>query len=203
MRGHGHNSNVIVVGGSNGGLDAFISILEGLDKSFQLPLVLVLHQQRNAPSLLVKILSAHTTLNVKEPVDKEKIDNGHVYVAPPDYHLLLEPGKTFSYSYSELINFSRPSIDILFETAAACCGSEVVGVLLTGANSDGAAGLRTIITKGGMAIVQDPTTAKSPEMPRAAINFGCTDHIADLQNITLLLNNLNHDYLSRRSRATI
>ncbi len=185
--------NLIVVGGSNGGMDAFMKILSGLSPDFHIPIAFVLHQQRGIQTLLPDILSRHTNLIVNEPLDKEQICDGHVYIAPSDYHLLIEPDGTFSYSYSEPINFSRPSIDILFETAAESFGNQVVGILLTGANNDGAKGLFKIQNKGGFCIVQSPKTARSQEMPQSAIGMGCDKHIIDLDQIAIYLNTLNMD----------
>jgi len=191
-----HIYDLLVVGGSNGGMEAFIKILEGLDDGFQLPIAFVLHQQRGSKSLLPAILGGHTQIRVSEPVDKEIIQPGNIYIAPPDYHLLIEPDKTFSYSYSEPLNYSRPSIDILFETAAEAFGNKVAGLLLTGANSDGSAGLKSITNKGGLAIVQDPETARSPEMPLSAISLGINQNILDLHAISQFLNILNIDFKS-------
>ena len=193
--------DLIVVGGSNGGMDAFMTILSGLSHDFQVPVVFVLHQQRGVQTLLPDILARHTHLAVVEPVDKEEIAKGHIYVAPPDYHLLIEPGGTFGYSYSEPINFSRPSIDMLFETAAEAYDNRVVGVLLTGANQDGAKGLAAIKNRGGLAVVQNPETARSTEMPQAGIDFGCNEHIINLDKIASYLNSINIDYLSKYTRS--
>jgi len=193
----GHKYDLLTVGGSNGGMDAFIQILSGLGTDFRMPIVFVLHQQRSVQTLLPDILARHTHLIVNEPVDKEKIESGHIYVAPPDYHLLIEPDETFGYSYSEPLNFSRPSIDILFETVAEAYGNRVAGLLLTGANKDGTAGLLSIQKRGGLAIVQNPDTARSPEMPQAAIDSGCNENIIDLDKIAGFLNELNQNYLSK------
>jgi len=186
---------LVVIGASSGGLEAIISILEGLENDFQIPLVFVLHQHRNAESLLVKVLAPHARIKVREPEDKEKVLPGHLYIAPPDYHLLLEPDMSFSYSYSEAVNFSRPSIDVFFETVADSLPNKAVGVLLTGANHDGAKGLAAIQQKGGMAIVQNPATAAYPQMPQAGVDAGCTAHITELKDIPLILNMLNKNYI--------
>jgi len=189
--------DLLVVGASNGGMEAFIKILGGLNPDFQLPIVFVLHQQRSNKSILPNILSGHSNLIVKEPVDKEKITNCHVYVAPPDYHLLIESDKTLAYSFSEPLNYSRPSIDILFETAAESYTNRVAGLLLTGANNDGAVGLASISKIGGMTIVQDPTTARSREMPQAAIDLGCNENVLALDDIADFLNNIDSNNRSK------
>ncbi len=184
---------IIVIGGSSGGLEAIMSILSKLDKDFSIPMVFVLHQQRSSEHLLAKVLSSHTALKVKEPDDKEPIRPGHLYVAPPDYHLLIEPDFTLSYAFSEPVNYSRPSIDVFFESAAASQKNNVIGILLTGANHDGAKGLLAIQTHGGMAIVQDPATAAFNEMPMAAINLGCNKFVKNLEEISSICNTLNRE----------
>ena len=194
MKADGQTYNLIVVGGSSGGLEAFMDILSGLDNDFRLPIVFALHQQRKTESLLPKVLKNCTKLIVKEPDDKEPVQDGYLYIAPPDYHLLVEPDGTMSYSYSEPVNFSRPSIDTLFFTAAESFGAQVAGLLLTGANNDGAKGLLAIMAKGGLAIVQSPKTATFPEMPEAAIKLGCDKNVTDLKDIAIRLNHLNRIY---------
>jgi two-component system chemotaxis response regulator CheB len=159
---------IILVGASWGGLNALSTIVGGLPAGFAVPLVLVQHRSRDAHSLLGELLQDHTALRVLEVEDKQPIAPGHVYLAPPDYHLLVEDGH-FALTVDEPVRFSRPSIDVTFSSAADSCGACAVGVVLTGANEDGAAGLRRIAERGGRAVVQDPATAEVRTMPAAAL----------------------------------
>ena len=158
----------MVVGASWGGLQALSDLLEGLPEGFGLPVVIVQHRGKDAESLLAVLLQDHTRLRVEEVEDKQPIERGHVYIAPPDYHLLIE-GSHFSLSVDAPVRFSRPSIDVMFDSAASACGRRAIGVVLTGANEDGARGLRRIVDSGGRAIVQDPETAEVRTMPQAAL----------------------------------
>jgi two-component system, chemotaxis family, protein-glutamate methylesterase/glutaminase len=158
---------MVIVGVSAGGLEALCVVLGELPATLGLALVVVQHRSRdsNAPC---EVLQGCTDLTVEEVVDKATVQRAHVYLAPPDYHLLVEPG-FFSLSLDAPQLYSRPSIDVAFQTAADAYGPRLVGIVLTGANHDGAAGLRYIADRGGAAIVQDPATAEVPVMPRAAI----------------------------------
>ena len=169
-----------------------LKIIPGLSPGFTTPLVIVVHQSRSSRSSLSHVLQSRTKLIVREPEDKEKILPGYIYVAPPDYHLLIESDNAFSYAFSELVNYSRPSIDVLFETAADVYGAKSVGVLITGANADGALGIKHIKAKGGLAIVQDPATADSPVMPKAAISMSKVDFVLPIEEIVQKLNTLNN-----------
>ncbi|MEA2447045.1 MAG: two-component system, chemotaxis family, protein-glutamate methylesterase/glutaminase [Actinomycetota bacterium] len=131
-------------------------------------------------------LEAHISLPVKEVDDKDPIRDGHVYLAPPDYHLLVEPG-SFALSVDEKVQFSRPSIDVLFESAADSYGADLIAVLLTGSNHDGTEGLLRVKDKGGVTIVQDPTTAERGEMPQTAIDAGAADVVAPIEGIADIL----------------
>jgi two-component system, chemotaxis family, protein-glutamate methylesterase/glutaminase len=160
---------LIVVGCSWGGLAALRRLLDHLPDEVDLPIAIARHR---APGSLRGALELSLARDLARPVveagDKEPIERDHVYVAPPDYHLLVEPG-SFALSVDEPVRFARPSIDVLFESAADAYGPGVIGVVLTGANADGADGLARIVERGGAAIVQDPETAEAPEMPAAAI----------------------------------
>jgi len=184
--------DLIVMGGSSGGIEAILGIIEQLPPDFAIPIVIVMHQTRNSKSSLAEVIQSRTRLKVREPENKEKIQPKHIYVAPPNYHLMMEQGGTFSYSYSELVNYSRPSIDVLFESAADAYGKKLIGVLLTGSNADGANGIKMISERGGLTIVQNPKTAESPVMPQAAISATQVDHILDLINIPNTLIKMNH-----------
>jgi two-component system chemotaxis response regulator CheB len=159
----------IVAGGSAGAFEAVSRLLAGLPGEFAIPIVIVLHLPRHGPNTLPKALADAIGRPVREPQDKEPLARSTVYVAPADYHLLIDEGGAFALSVDEPVNFSRPSIDVLFESAADVLGAGLTGILLSGANADGARGLRAIEAAGGLAIVQAPDGASSPEMPNAAI----------------------------------
>jgi two-component system chemotaxis response regulator CheB len=159
---------IAVVGTSWGGLSALRELVRGLPADFGLPLVVVQHRHKQSDHLLTSLLQDGTPLNVCEVEDKAPILPGNVYVAPADYHLLVEPGY-FSLSTDEPVRYSRPSIDVTFLSVADTYGAHAVGVVLTGANADGAEGLRRIADRGGLALVQLPATAESPTMPAASI----------------------------------
>jgi two-component system, chemotaxis family, protein-glutamate methylesterase/glutaminase len=158
---------IIVVGTSWGGLHALRKLVGVLPADFPVPVVLVQHRHKDSNHLLSSLLQERTALNVCEVEDPSLIEPGNVYVAPADYHLLVERGH-FSLSCDEPVRYSRPSIDVTFNSAADAYGARAVGVVLTGANADGASGLRRIADRGGLALVQDPEGAESRMMPEAA-----------------------------------
>jgi two-component system chemotaxis response regulator CheB len=160
--------DIVVVGTSWGGLAALRELIAGLPGDFALPLVVVQHRHKQSGQLLTGLLQDSTSLPVCEAEDKAPIVAGSVHVAPADYHLLVEEG-FFSLTMDEPVAFSRPSIDVTFASAADVYGAHAVGVVLTGANADGSRGLRRIVDRGGLAIVQLPATAESPAMPAAAL----------------------------------
>jgi two-component system chemotaxis response regulator CheB len=157
---------LVVIGASAGGLHALRTVLSALPAEFPLPVAVIQHRSKDS-DLLCGLLQECTPLNVIEVMDKEEMRPGWVYVAPPDYHLLVEEG-FFALSVDEPVRFSRPSIDVSFESAADSYGMDVIGVVLTGANPDGALGLSRIVAAGGYGVVQDPATAEVSVMPRAA-----------------------------------
>ena len=159
--------DLVVVGTSWGGLHALRTLVGGLPESFQMAVTLVQHRHRDSDHLLRTLLQENSSLRVFEVEDKMPLEHGHIYVAPPDYHTLVEPGH-FSLSTEAPVRFSRPSIDVTFTSAADSYSHRTVGIVLTGANADGADGLRRISDRGGLALVQDPETAESPTMPTAA-----------------------------------
>lgn len=159
---------IIVVGASWGGLNALGTIISGLPADFDVPIAIVQHRGRDAAALLCELLQQRTRLRVSEVMDKEPVRPGHVYVAPPDYHTLVESGY-FSLSTEAPVRFSRPSIDVTFASAADAYGAQAIGLVLTGANADGADGVQRIAERGGLVIIQDPTSAESGIMPRAAL----------------------------------
>jgi len=159
--------DLVVVGTSWGGLAALKTLVGALPASFRMAVTLVQHRHKDSDHVLRALLQERSHLNVCEVEDKMPIEEGHIYVAPPDYHTLIEPGH-FALSTEAPVRFSRPSIDVTFNSAADAYGHRVVGVVLTGANNDGASGLRRISDLGGLALIQDPQTAESPTMPAAA-----------------------------------
>lgn len=183
----------VVIGASSGGMKALLKIFSGLPRDFKMPIVVVQHIKATSENYSVEVFGNHCRLPVKEAEEKEKIAGGAIYLAPPDYHLLIEPDKTFSLSVDEKVNFARPSIDVLFESAAFAYKSSLVGILLTGANHDGAAGMLKIKNAGGLTISQDPETAECAVMPEAAIKLGAADLVLSLQEIPDLLKQLNND----------
>jgi two-component system, chemotaxis family, protein-glutamate methylesterase/glutaminase len=160
---------VILIGGSAGALDALLAILPALPPRFGVPVVVVVHLVPNSASLVPTLLERATSLRVLEIEDKQPLMRATIHVAPPNYHVLLERDGTLALSIDEPVHFSRPSIDVMFESAARAFGSAVVAVLLSGANRDGASGLRRIVEAGGLAFVQDPSTAHHAIMPAAGI----------------------------------
>ena len=160
---------LVAMGASWGGLHAIETVLGALPEDFAAPVVIAQHRQADSDhGMLVRLLDARCALTVCEAEDKQALDPGLVFIAPADYHLLVEPG-TVALSVDAPLNYSRPSIDILFGSAADAYGDRVAGVVLTGANADGAVGLAQIAERGGTAIVQDPESAERREMPAAAL----------------------------------
>lgn len=174
--------NVVVIGTSSGGLRALEQLFGALPDDFSLPIVTVQHRSRES-ELFASVMQRMVRIPVYEAEDNEPISTPGIYLAPPDYHLLLEPGGRLALSTDDPVSYSRPSIDVLFESAADAYGPGVVAVLLTGANQDGTRGLAKVRAAGGFAIVQDPMTADSPEMPTAAIANGAVDSVLALEDI--------------------
>ena len=181
--------SLVVVGCSAGGLEALSSFLSGLDPEMRASVVIVQHLSPSGANYLARHLTKRTRLPVEEAADKMFMEAGHVYVAPPDYHLLVEKEHTFSLSLEGRVNFARPSIDVLFESAAQAFGAAVVGVILTGANRDGRMGCQRIREKGGIVLVQDPETAEYRTMPEAAIS-GSVDGIMAIGDLVEEVNRL-------------
>ena len=173
---------LVVIGCSLGGMKALTTILGELHATFPVPIAVVQHRYRTSNEGLPAYFRRHTHLKVVDADDKEWIRPGQVYLAPANYHLLVEEGE-FSLSVDEAVAFSRPSVDVLFESAADAYREAVIGVILTGANADGARGAARIKKNGGFVIVQDPNTAEAPEMPQAAIASTTVDRILPLDRI--------------------
>jgi two-component system chemotaxis response regulator CheB len=177
----------IVIGASTGGLNALQKILGPLPSHFPLPILVVQHRLPTPDDFLVFSLNESCCLTVKEAEEKEAIKPGFVYIAPANYHVLVEPDKTMSLSIDAKVCYSRPSVDVLFETAAEAYRSGLIGIILTGANHDGAAGLKKIKRNGGLTIAQDPATAEAKLMPLSAIRENIVDKILSLAEISLFL----------------
>ena len=169
--------DAIVIGASAGGLHALISILKPLPSNYPIPVIVVQHRAKDERSMLEEVMQHKCSIGIKQADEKEEIQHGFVYFAPPNYHLLVESNGTFSLSYDVPVNYSRPSIDVLFETAADVYKERLLGIILTGANKDGAEGMKKLRALGGTTIAQQPATADYPEMPQAAISTGAIQHI--------------------------
>ena len=177
----------VVIGASAGGFEALLAILRGLPASYPMPLVAVLHLPDNHDSRLAELFGHRLSLQVREARDKEPLAPGTLYFAPSGYHLSIENDRSFSLSGEERVNFSRPSIDVLFASAADAYGKSLAGILLTGANYDGAAGLAGMQVAGGLTIVQDPASAEVSTMPEAALRRMTPDLILPLADIHSVL----------------
>lgn len=184
------NYQAVVVGVSAGGLDVLKFLLESLPAEFDPAVVIVQHMHPQQSDFLIEHLNKLCRLPVKEAEEKEAVRGGVVYLAPANYHLLIEMDKTFSLSTDEKVNFSRPSIDVLFETAAEVYGAQLIGIIFTGASRDGAAGLRRIKDSAGLTIVQNPATSEFPAMPQAALEETQVDHVLNVDRISELLSEL-------------
>jgi len=161
----------IVIGGSAGAIDALLTILPALPATLRASVIVALHVPRDRPSLLTQVFAPRCALPVHEAQDNEPLEPGTIVFAPPDYHLLLDVGPRLSLSVDAPVHFSRPAIDILFESAADLFGERTLGILLSGANADGAQGLAAIDQAQGLCIVQAPDSASSPTMPLAALSL--------------------------------
>ncbi|HEY0007725.1 MAG TPA: chemotaxis protein CheB, partial [Tepidisphaeraceae bacterium] len=181
----------VVIGASAGAVEALSIILPSLPVGYALPVMIVVHMPPDRKNTIVELFNAKCRLPVKEAEDKEPIEPGTVYFAPPNYHLLIEPDFRLSLSSEEPVLYSRPSIDVLFESAADAYGSGVIGIVLTGANSDGASGLRAIAQAGGSTIVQTPHSAQAAAMPQAALKACPGAAVLELEEIASLLSKLS------------
>lgn len=178
---------IVVIGASAGGLAALLTVLGQLPKSYPLPVVIAQHLHNTDGGRFAEHLDDSLAIRVVQARDKERIAAGHAYVAPADYHLLLERDGTLALSVDPKVNWSRPSIDVLLESAARAWGDAVIGVILSGASTDGAVGMRCIREHGGFCVAQDPDTAESPLMPRAAIEAARVENVLAPVGIGALL----------------
>jgi two-component system chemotaxis response regulator CheB len=180
----------IVIGTSAGGLRALKTIILALPQDFCLPILIVQHMSAQSDGFMAHYFNQLSHLNVKEADPGEPIRSNHVYIAPANYHMLVEKNATISLTVDDKVSFSRPSVDVLFESAAYVYKNELIGILLTGANNDGAHGIEVIHKAGGLTIAQAPTTAEVNIMPQSAIDTGCVDKILDLEDIAAFLSNM-------------
>lgn len=181
---------LLVIAGSSGSLDVIIRVLPMLNVAGLPAIVIVLHRKAGESSALTELFDSKTKLPVKEAEEKEQISRNTIYVAPADYHLLIENDFTFSLDYSEKVNYSRPSIDITFQSASEVYGDKLAALLLSGANADGSEGLETIKANGGIVAVQNPSSALVAYMPEQAIKRVKTDFILNIEEISDFINKL-------------
>lgn len=181
----------VVMGASAGAIEAMLTILPSLPANYPLPLLVVIHIPPDRKSMIAELFQSRCKLRVKEVEDTELIEPGTVYIAPPDYHVLVEPDHRLSLSSEEPVLYSRPSIDVLFESAADVYGTGLLAVILTGANSDGALGSRAVKAAGGTVIIQDPETAYSSAMPKAALSQCPDAQTLDLEQIMVYLQRIS------------
>lgn len=182
--------DALVIGASAGGVEALSVLLPALTPGMRVTVLVVLHLPPTRNSLLVELFAPRCALRVTEAQDKEPMQTGTIYFAPPDYHLLVEDGPQIALSADEPVNYSRPSIDVTFESAAIVFGTRLAGIVLTGANDDGARGLKAIGDAGGTTMVQDPKEALCAYMPEAAIARARADHVLPLSGMAHLLRTL-------------
>lgn len=181
---------LLAIGGSAGSLRAIIKFLPDVRRDIHFAILLIVHRRSGPDNLLIDLLSVKTQITVKEADEKEPIRPGVIYVAPSDYHLLIEKDRTISLDNSEKVNFSRPSIDVTFESAADVYGKGLVCMLLSGANADGAAGMKTAKEHGALIVVQNPDDAEMAVMPNSALHSGIVDHVLDKEDIADFINKL-------------
>lgn len=180
--------DIVVMGCSAGGLSALEAILSRLKNPIETPIVIVQHLSPDSGDSILKLLNKYSDVEVYEPTDKELVEGGKIYLAPPDYHLMIESDRTFCLNMGPKENYSRPSIDVLFETAAEVYQDRCLAILLTGANRDGARGMAVIKDFNGVTIAQDPLEAQVPIMPKSAIKAGVVDYTFTLDKIGDRLN---------------
>ena len=179
----GKKYSAIVIGLSSGGMDALKMLIRAVPPDFDLPIIICQHLSPLSDSQWIGIIGKNCAINVKEADEKEKIFNKNIYIAPPNYHLLIESDHTFSLTIDPRESYARPSIDVLFQSAAFAYGPQLVGVVLTGSNHDGAAGLKQIRDCGGLCLVEDPKTAFSSYMPAAAMAVAAPHYVLELRDL--------------------
>src|SRR5690606_30440000 len=184
----------IVIGGSAGSFQGITKILSGIPENFPLPIIMCLHRLKHVRNGFIEALSIKSVKPVDEPYDKENIKKGKVYLAPANYHMYIELGHSFALSTESMVNNSRPSIDITLESAAYAYKNRLIGILLSGANKDGAHGMKMIKEKGGITIVQEPSECMIDTMPKAALQGAKIDYTLTIENIITFLNELYKKY---------
>jgi two-component system, chemotaxis family, protein-glutamate methylesterase/glutaminase len=184
----------VVIGGSAGSFQGVVKILGQLPKGFPLPIIMCLHRLKHVRNGFVEALSIKSVVQVTEPNDKETIKKGNVYLAPANYHMSVELGNHFALSTEEMLNNSRPSIDITLGTCAFAYKEKLIGILLSGANKDGALGMKYIHERGGLTIVQEPTECMIDTMPRSALAVTEIDHVLKVDQIVQFLKELDNQY---------
>lgn len=184
----------IVIGGSAGSFQGITKILSHLPDNFQLPIIMCLHRLKHVRNGFVEALSIKSIMEVTEPYDKQSVKRGKVYLAPANYHMSVELGQYFSLSTEEMVNNSRPAIDITLETCAYAYRHRLIGILLSGANRDGAMGMKRIKDRGGMTIVQEPAECMIDTMPTAAMKITEIDHVLKIEEIIQFLVELHKQY---------
>jgi two-component system, chemotaxis family, protein-glutamate methylesterase/glutaminase len=184
----------VVIGGSAGSFQGVVKILAQLPKGFPLPIIMCLHRLKHVRNGFVEALSIKSVVQVTEPNDKENIKKGSVYLAPANYHMSIELGNNFALSTEEMVNNSRPAIDITLSTSAFVYKEKLIGILLSGANRDGALGMKAIKDKGGLTIVQEPSECMIDTMPKAALAVTKIDYILKIDQIVEFLKELDKQY---------
>ncbi|WP_125722983.1 chemotaxis protein CheB [Flavobacterium ustbae] len=187
------NCKVVIIGGSAGSLQALLQILPFVEKPVSFAIVIVVHRKHSDEQTLESLIALKSKVIVKDVEDKVKLESGYIYIAPSNYHLLFERNETLSLDTSEKINYSRPSIDVSFESAAEIYGDQLVGILLSGSNSDGTVGLKAIQTAGGITVVQNPLSAEMSFMPNNAILHTHPDYILSTDEILEFLKDINKE----------
>ncbi len=184
---------VVIIGGSAGSLQALLQILPFVEKPISFAIVIVVHRKNTDEQTLEDLIALKAKLKVKEVEDKVKLEAGFIYIAPSNYHLLFEKNETLSLDTSEKINYSRPSIDVSFESAAEIYTSHLIGILLSGSNSDGTVGLKAIQAAGGISVVQNPLSADMPYMPNNAILHTTPDFVLKTEEILEFIIKINRE----------
>lgn len=184
----------VVIGGSAGSFQGIVKILSQMPKNFPLPIIMCLHRLKHVRNGFVEALSLKSTLQVVEPFDKESIKKGIVYLAPSNYHMSIELGNYFAMSTEEMVNNSRPAIDVTLGTAGYVYRDKLIGILLSGANRDGGLGMKQVKDKGGLTIVQEPTECMIDTMPKAALTLTKIDHVLKIDQIVDFLKELEKHY---------
>ncbi|RYD57602.1 MAG: chemotaxis protein CheB [Sphingobacteriales bacterium] len=185
-----YDCDLVVIGGSAGAFDVILQALGKLQEGLRFPIIIVLHRKSSFDSMLSDLFSVKTRIPVKEAEDKDLLEPGHIYLAPPDYHMLIESDHTVGLDASEKVQYSRPSIDVTFQSAADVFGAKLVCILLSGANADGVDGLLATKNAGGLVVVQDPNNAGVSYMPAQAMQSMEVDHVIKGEEIAEFINAL-------------